>query len=491
MTNRIFNTQFAIKVVGLVMTDRIINKKKNKRHQTQFFLIGILSILFISNPSFAADEDIVVYTDLKGHHSALSADFRAISKKSIDNLNRFKVINGLKGTISGSKPLKDRLQAAAKGNVPWVADVILDSEKKTGKLQFQIFRNNGELIFRWEENYKIKSIKAFLAQLEYSMPLKLKTKFLELGRVIKKDKRLVYFDLGETAGIKIDDTYQVYEEGDPIEDDDGNSYGNLEVTTGIVRVKKVTAVYSIAEIIVGQLSIDTEQWVKRTTETEKNAFDSKILAVLENQIAINIGKNAGVEEGSYYGVFRDIKTINDKEAFRQPVGHIKVNEVFENFSKGELSISETYDLSKFTIAKGDRVEEVESPRKNMWGMNQMMTNVNGSTSGKIATVMYQRDSLVNVSMVYRLKAGMGTGSEIYASGGVMQSMGHSDHVFIGMDLMYIGGTALNLFISVDVDTPVSNNFKINLESGFIVAHENDTFNGLNTSIGIKYAYDLF
>ena len=473
------------------MTDRLINGKKNNSSLTILTSILLLSLTLLSNSVFANNESIVVYTNLTGHHSALSADFRAITKKSLDNLNKYKVISGLKGTISGRKPLKDRLRAAAKSGVPWLADVLFDSEKKEGKLVFQVFKNNGELIFRWEEEFKIKNVKAFLAQLEYSMPLKLKTKFLELGRIIKTDKRLVYFDLGQTAGIQVNQTYRVYEEGEEIEDDDGNSYGNLEITTGIVKVKKVTAVYSIAEIIVGQLSIETDQWIKRTTEKDKNAFDSKILAVLENRVAINIGKNAGVEEGSYYAVFRDIKKINDKEAFRQPVGHIKVNEVFENFSKGELSISETYDLSKFTITKGDRVEEVESPRKNMWGIHQSLTNVNGSTSGKISTVSYQRDSLVNVNLVYRLKAGMATGSEIYASGGVMQSMGHSDHVFIGMDIMYVGSTALNMFISVDVDTPVSKNFKINLESGFIVAHENDNFNGLNTSIGVKYALDLF
>ena len=471
--------------------DQFSIKKTKNRFTPSYFLIVVLTFMLTMNIAYAKDEGIVIYTELKGHHAALSADFRAITKKSLDNLNKFKVVNGLKGTISGSQSLDNRLGAALKDNVPWVADVLLDSEKKSAKLVFQIYRSNGELIFRWEEEYKIKSIKAFLAQLEYTMPLKLKTKYLELGRVIKKDKRLVYFDLGETAGIKVDETYQIYEEGDEIEDDDGNSYGHLEVTTGIVRVKKVTAVYSIAEIVVGQLSIDTEQWVKRTENTGKEAFDSKILAVLENKVAINIGKNAGVEEGSYYGVFRDIKAINEKQAFRQPVGHIKINEVFENFSKGELSISETYDLSKFTIAKGDQVEEVESPRKNMWGFNQMMTNVNGTNSGKIAMFSYQRDSLVNVNLVYRLKVGAGTGTEPYASVGVMQSMGHSDHVFLGMDLMYVGGTALNMFISVDVDTPLSKVFKINLESGFIVAHEIETFNGLNTSIGLKYAYDLF
>lgn len=452
-------------------------------------LIGLL--LLICSNVFAAGESVVIYTDIKGHHSALSADFRAIAKKSLNNLNKFDVISGPKGSISTSKPLEERLAAAAKETVPWVADVTLDTEKKKAEMIFRIFRSDGELIYRWAEKYKIKNIKAFLAQLEYNMPIKLKTQFLELGRIIKKDKRLVYFDLGETAGIKINQTYRVYEEGDPLEDDDGNSYGNLEITTGIVKVKEVTAVYSIAEIIVGQLSIDTEQWVKRTTEESDSAFDSKILSVLENNIAINIGTNAGVEEGSYYAVFRDIKTINEKEAFRQSVGHIKINEVFDNFSKGELSISDTYELSKYTITKGDRVEEVDSPRKNMWGLNQMITNVNGPSSGKISTVTYQRDSLINVNTVYRLKAGVGTGSEVYASGGVMQSVGHSDRVFMGMDVLYVGSTALNLFISVDVDTPVSKSFKINLESGFIVSHDNEVFNGLNTSIGVKFAYDLF
>jgi len=422
----------------------------------------------------------------------LSADLQAISRKSLHNLKKFDVAAGPEGIISNSKPLEDRLAAAKKNDIPWVADIILDTEKQKAEMIFQVYKNTGEIIFRWTEDYKIKNIKAFLAQLEYSMPIKLKTQFLELGRIIKKDKRLVYFDLGETAGIKINQTFQVYEEGEALEDDDGNSYGNLEVTTGIIKVKQVTAIYSVAEIIVGQLSIDTDHWVKLTTAKSENAFDSKILSVLENNVAINIGSIAGVEEGSYYAVFRDIKAINEQEAFRLSVGHIKINEVFDNFSKGEISISDTFELSKYIITKGDRVEEVSSPRQNMWGINQMMTNVSGSgSSGKISTLTYQRDSLVNVNMVYRAKLGMGSGSSIYASGGVMQSVGNSDRIFIGMDALYVTGAALNLFLSVDVNTPVSKNLKINLESGFIVAHKDEKFNGLNTRIGIKFAHDFF
>ena len=453
-------------------------------------LLSLFMAMLISSPTFAAEESIVVYTYLKGHHKDHSADFRTIARKSLNDLRKFKVTKGPKGRTSSSKPIKDRLKAASKAGIRWVADVKFDTEKKKGELVFLIYRTNGENIFRWVETYKIKSMKAFLAQMEYQMPLKLKTKFLELGRIIKTDKRLVYFDLGETAGVKVGDTYKVYEEGDEIEDDDGNSYGYLEDIKGIVEVTDVTSVYSVAEIIIGQLSIDTGNWVKKTTDDSKDSFNGKILAVLENKIAINIGKNVGVKEGSYYAVFREIKNINGKESFRQPVGHIKVNEVFDNFSKGELSISDTFELTKFTIKKGDKVEEVESPRKNMWSINQLMTNVNSDAGSRILYFTYQRDSLVNVNMVYRLKGGYGNGTP-FAAAGVMQSMGHSAHVFYGLDVMYIGDTALNMFISVDVDTPLSKNLKINLESGFILAHSNDTYNGLNTSIGIKYAYDLF
>jgi len=450
----------------------------------------LASAFLFSAPAFSAEESIVVYTYLKGHHKDHSADFRTITRKSLNNLRKFSVTKGPKGRISASKPLKERLKTASKAGVRWVADVTFETEKKNGTLTFLIYRSNSENIFRWVEKYKIRSMKAFLSQMEYSMPLKLKTKFLELGRVIKKDKRLIYFDLGETAGVKVGDTYKIYVEGDEIEDDDGNSYGYLEETKGIVEVTDVTSVYSIAEIIIGQLSIDTDQWVKKTTETTQNSFNGKILSVLENKIAINIGKSVGVEEGSYYAVFREIKNINDKESFRQAVGHIKINEVFDDFSKGELSISDTFELTKYTIKKGDRVEEVESPRKDMWSINQIMTNVNSDTGARILYFAYQRDSLVNVEMVYRLKGGYGNGTPFVAAG-VMQSLGHSSHVFYGLDVMYMGDSALNMFISVDIDTPVSRNLKINLESGFILAHSDDTYNGLNTSVGVKYAYDLF
>ncbi len=455
-----------------------------------FLVLTSLTLLGLSHFASATNEAIVVYTQITGHHVDHTPAFRAIVKKSLDDLNRFEVIKGIKGTVSSSKPLQEKLDAARKAGIPWLAEVTFDTEKRKGKLNFEIYRSNGENVFRWKEKIDIDNLKAFLAQMEYQMPLKLRINFLELGHVIKNDNRLVYFDLGETAGVQPGDIYQIYEEGQEIEDDDGNSFGFLEKTTGIVKVTQVTSVYSIGEIIIGKLSIDSDQWVKRAKNQDLSTYQGTIEAVLENQVAINIGKNVGVEEGSYYAVFREIKPINEDESFRHPVGHIKINEVFDEFSKGELSISDTFELTKYTIKKGDRVEEVESPRKNMWSFNQIMTNVSSETGARVLNFGYQRDSMVNVNMVYRFKGGYGNGNP-YLSGGVMHSMGHSAHVFMGMDVVYAGDAALNLFISVDVDTPLSRNFKINLESGFMVAHNDDNYNGLNTSIGLKYAYNLF
>ena len=455
---------------------------------TLFLSLGV--IIFFSLQAQANDDGIVVYAQIKGFHADNTPAFRTIVIKSISELQHFKVVNGVRGTIATSKSIKERIDAAREGSIPWIADVVLDSEKHEGKLSFDIYRNNGENEFHWQKDVDIDSVKAFLASMEYQIPFKLKTKFLELGKIIKLDKRLAYFDLGKTAGVNPGDIYRVYKRGQQVKDDDGNSFGYLEKTTGIIRVTQVTEIYSIAEIIIGKLSIDTDQWVKRAKEQDISKYQGSIEAVLENNVAINVGKNVGVEEGSYYAVFRDIKPINSNEAFRQAVGYIKINEVYDNFSKGELSISDTYDLSKYTIKKGDHVEEVESPRKNMWSFSQIVTHVSSQAGARILVFGYQRDSMVNVDMVYRFRAGYGHGNT-YVAGGVMYSLAHSAHTFAGMDAIYAGSGALNLFLSVDVDTPVSPNLKINLESGFMIAHKNDLYNGLNAIVGIKYAYNIF
>lgn len=465
--------------------------KRDKKTFLFFVNAGfLLCAAFLFRPANAAEQEVIVYSDIKGQYSDFAPDFRALTEKAIDNLSHFKTVPKTRNFLPTRAPIADRLKAAVKEKVWWLAEVTLTTEKNKAMLSFAIYNTiNGESTFRWSEEYKVKSIKSLLAQLEYNMPIQLKTRFFELGRVIKKEKRHVYFDLGDTAGIKPGDLYQAYRQGDEIEDEDGNSYGYLEVPTGVVKIVSVTSIYSVAEIVVGQLAIEPDDFVRPIVNGKEENYKTEILSVLENQVAINIGKSVGVKEGSYYAIYRDIKKINNDEAFRLPVGHIKVNEIFDDFSKGELSISETYDLAKYTIQKGDRIVEVESPRKNMWSINQVMTNVNSDTTAHVPYLAYQRDSVVNVQLAYRLKAGYG--DDLYFAAGVMQSLKHSSHVFAGIDLIYLGGTALNMFVSVDIDTPLSNNLKLNLESGYTVSAKQEKYGGINTSVGLKYGFDLF
>ncbi len=449
----------------------------------------IASYLWIPGTAFTAESRIIGYVLVTGHYKDANFDFRDVVRKSINNLKRFRVSTKVDGVIAPVKSIKEKLRAARKAGIRWVANVSLSTEKREGLLSFKIYRTNGENTFNWKEEFRIKNVKSFLALMEYEMPKKLKIRFLELGRVIKKDKRLIYFDLGETAGVKPGDIYEIYKEGDEITDNKGNSYGNLEIMTGVVKVTSVTSIYSIGEIKIGALAIRPKHYVRLSTHKSK-AVTPEILSMLESEVAINIGKNVGVEEGNYYSVYRDIKKIRGNEAFRQVIGHIKINEVYEDFSKGELSISDTFELTRNIINKGDRVEEVESPRKPMWSVNSLMTNVDGGAGKKIYYATYQRDSSANVSMVYRFKGGYDSGQPMLGFG-VMKSIKHSSHFFTGLEVLYFNAIAVHLFVSVDVDTPISKNLKINLESGFIIAQKDDAYNGISSSIGLKYGFELF
>jgi hypothetical protein len=92
-------------------------------------------------------------------------------------------------------------------------------------------------------------------------------------------------------------------------------------------------------------------------------------------------------------------------------------------------------------------------------------------------------------MVYRLKGGIG--DDYFVALGVLKSLNHSSHVFAGIDFVYIGSTAVNLILTVDIDTPLSSNVKINLESGYMMSAAEEKYNGINTSMGLKYGFDLF
>lgn len=452
---------------------------------------NLIPVLIFGLLSFNIEaEEIIVYGHITGQYADHSAEFARVASRSIDSLRRFESSNKRSGFVPAKASITDKLSAARKNKISWVADVKFVTEKRNGSLSFEIYNSlTGENTFRWKQKFRVRNIRALMAEFQYKMPEVLKNRYLETGRIIKKDERVIYFDLGESAGIQTGDIYQVYVQGMEIQDQDGNLFGYVDESKGIVKVIEVTPVYSVAEIMLGQMNIKPKQLIRKVQKARSSDYEAALLSVLENQVAINVGKNVGVQEGSYYSIYRDIEKINSREAFRKPIGVIRINEVFDDFSKGELSISETFEMSKYTIKKGDRVIEVESPRKNMWSANQLLTNIGSDTPAQLYYGAYQRDSAVNVDLSYRIKAGYG--SDIYFAGGVMHALNHSNHVFAGIDVVYIGSTAMNLFLSVDVDTPLSRNLKINLESGYTVSAENDAYNGINTSLGLKYGFDLF
>lgn len=434
--------------------------------------------------------EIIVYGDVRGQYKDFSPEFKRIVSRSVDSLRRFEVSKRPGAIVPARATLKDKLAAARKNKLSWVADAHLTSEKRKANLVLEIYNAfSGEKVFRWSKQYKIRNIRATFSRMQYEMPVLLKNRFMETGRVIKTTERTVFFDLGDAARVRVGEIFQVYVEGMEIRDNNGNLFGYVEDTKGVVKVIEVNPVYSVAEIMLGGMNIKAKQLIKKIPDARAADYVPEILSVMENEVAINIGKNVGVREGSYYSIYRDVEKINSREAFRKPVGIVKINEVFDTFSKGELSISDNFEISKYTMKKGDRVIEVESPRKTMWSANQLLTNISSAAPESILYAAIQRDSAVNVDLSYRLKAGYGT--ELYFAGGVMHALSHSDKVFAGLDVAWIGSTAINVFLSVDVNTPLSRYMKLNLESGYTVSATNDAYNGINTSLGIKYGWDLF
>lgn len=453
-------------------------------------VLAAVAALLAAAPAYAAPEEVIVYATVEGNYSAYGGQLMGIIQKGIDDLERFNV-NSVAIKPDSLKDINELLNDTRKRGLRWVADFSIVFDKKnraTAILDVYDARKSVRTV-RINKDYKVKNIKALLSQMEYEIPKALKNHFLELGRIIKKERRLVYFDLGETAEVKVGDVFRVYREGAEITDESGNSFGRLEKTAGVVRVTNVTSVYSSAAIVVGALSIEPGDSVKKMKDNEIS-YDASILSVLENQVAISIGKNYGVEEGAHYAVYKDIKPINDKESFKHPIGFIKINEVYDNFATGELEISSSFDLAKFTIKAGDKVQEAESPKKDTLALSQHITNISEDEGKKLLLLTFQKSSMSNVNIAYRMRGGY-KASDIFFSTGAMHSLGHSPYFFAGVDFIALSGLPINLFFSADINTPFSKSVKLNLESGYTLGATDELYNGINTSVGVKFSFNIF
>ena len=444
--------------------------------------------------SFAhADEDLLVYTKVDDKYADYSGQIGGMVRAAFNGLSRYDVKEAVIYTPPQDETVANMILNARRLKVEWVADVRFTFPKKgDAEMAIAVYNANKSIrTFYLAQTLRANTVKTLISSLENDLPKELRIRFLELGRIIQKKKRIVQFDLGETAGVKIGDVYKIYFEGDSITDKDGNDFGRIEKTTGIVRVTTVNSVYSSAEILVGVISIKPEHFVKKIEPTAVN-FPGKIISILENQVAINIGKRGGVEEGSYYAIYRDIKKIQGDGSFKHPVGHIRIEEVYEDYAKGTLSIADNYELVKYTIKDGDIVDEVEPLQNTTIGVGRLITNINGDVLQRITTITLERASSANIEIAFRLTGGMRTGGGYFAAFGLMHTLAHSPHFYAGVDMFATSsGFPAHFFFRADIDTPLAKDLKFSLETGYVVGATDVSYNGVATLVGLRYGFNLF
>ncbi|MEK6750054.1 MAG: hypothetical protein AABY83_12745 [Pseudomonadota bacterium] len=453
--------------------------------------IGIFSV-FLSATAHAED-DLLLYVKVDEKYSDYSGQIGGMVRAAFNSLIRYDVKESVIYTPPQDETAANMILNARRLKIEWVADARFNFPKKgNAEMVISVYNANKSVrTFYLTQALRANTIKTLLSALENDLPKELRIRFLELGRVIQKKKRLVQFDLGETAGVKAGDVYKTYFEGDRITDKDGNDFGRIDKTTGIVRVTAVSSVYSSAEILVGVISIKTEHYVKKIESGSVN-FPGRILSILENQVAINIGKRGGVEEGSYYAIFRDIKKINGEGSFKYPVGHIRIEEVYDEYAKGVLSIADNYDLVKYTIKDGDIVDEVEPLQNTMLGAGRLITNINGDNLQRFTTITLERASSANIEVAFRLAGGMRTGGGYFASFGLMHTLAHSPHFYAGVDMLATSSNfPVHFFFRADIDSPLAKDLKFSLETGYVIGATDSSFNGIATNVGLRYGFNLF
>lgn len=344
----------------------------------------------------------------------------------------------------------------------------------------------GNLILNIERDLKSSSPQAMFSSLESELPLMLKVKLAEVGNVVKTTKELIYFNLGSSAGIKEGQIFRIFKPGEKLTNKQGETFGWIEDTTGIVQVNHTQSTYSTAQILLGRLSIAADHYIELASNQDKTSYNGKIISIHENKVAINLGENSGVTDGASYAIFKDIKAIKGDEAFREKLAEVNIKSVHKDYSVGEISLSNNYSLSKAFIKAGDSVEEVKPSNLNLVSFGQMGTNALNSGDSKNNPMLgYQDENMQVNGMIYRYRLGYGT--DAFASAGVMTSINHSPNFFYGLDGVYLDGMGANFFLSVDVPTPMRK-IKINMETGYM-AGVGDIYEGFNLNISVKYPFD--
>lgn len=463
-------------------------------------ILFLAMIFSISLPSLAVKDqtakDSQIYLDIDEQWQPHSSQFKQVLLESFKRLKSWKTSSTIK--LSQGKSAEELINENASSKLDGIILATLKDTTKEGdgwfsskeektSISIRLYdRATGNLLIDIHKDLARSQPDALFANLESELPLTLKIKLAEVGSVIKKNGELVYFNLGSSSGIRVGNIYRTFKPGDKLVNQDGDTFGWIEETTGIVKVTHSQSTYSTAQILLGRLSINENNFIEMASEQQESSYIGNIISVHEDQVAIGLGENVGVAEGASYAVFKDIKTIKDTESFREKLGEVRIHSVHEDFSVGELSLSNHYELTKALIKQGDPVEEIKSANLNLVSLGQIGTNSLSSTSSdNIIMAGYQSESDQVSGMVFRYRAGYG--NDFMLSAGVMNSINHSPNFFYGLDAVYLDGIGANFFLSVDVPTPVDT-VKVNMETGYM-AGVGDDYEGFNLNISIKYPFE--
>jgi hypothetical protein len=444
-----------------------------------------LSVAVFSNSVFA-EGNVLLATDLSDDQLSFRPDLRLIATNAINRLQDYSVANAKTQVRPNSQEaIAAMLDAAEKANLEALAVVTLYSPKRRqATVTVSLYSvSTGELIIQRALEFKFKELTALLAQLEYELPLMLKREFRELGSVVKITNDQIYFDLGKNADVEIGQKFKVFRRGDEIKDRSGESFGFVDEQTGIVEVTEVSSIYAVANIRLGRLSIKANDWVELADEDVQTR--GRVLSKLDEQVAINIGRKAGVTPGSYFAVYKDIKAIDENDSFREVVGRIRITEADTHSARGEIARSDHYRLAKALIEEGDYIDEISYLHRNQILLGQTSFGVLGETDSKWSLGLNMESSF-STDLSFRFKGSYG--DNWYLSAGLNSAMRHSESFRYGLDIMWgADGFGTYMFADANLPTPLDKYILFAIEAGYLLGANEDVEGlsvGLNAKIGM-------
>lgn len=458
------------------------------RHAVSRTLITLTLLLGGGLPASADEPNVLLATrvsdDLQQHH----ATFRRVVQQAVNALDDFEV-SWIRPDRDWTDPNQRRqlLSSSASSRLPVVVTAELIAEEgrrlsstRTGHLRVEFVNAvGGETTQSRELTLEYSTPEGLMAQIEYELTRDLKRQFGQLGRLVRVSGQQVWFDLGRNSGLQPGDVYRVFTQGDPLETSSGDRYGYLDDHTGIIVVREVTNVYAVADILLGQRSIAEDQWAEKLPGRAED-YRGRILAKLNDEVAISLGHLAGVSPGDEFAVYKDLEDIDEHDAFRVEIARIRITRVREHHARGRVMRSDHFELARGLIEPGDAVEEVSRRGDVMVTLGFNSLGLTGETT-QAYTLGLRFASQHNLDAYYRVT--MGYLDTAWFSAGIMGAVNRSESFFYGADAVWTDSLGTNLFMTVNAPTPFQDNLRLTSEIGWLVSQDDD-ISGLNVSVGL-------